>query len=270
MKPATTVRHARRESTAGGTVLGAAAVTSPDDGTHGHVPRLWQHPGVDLAKPYLDVGLYTNQLDEARRFYEGDLGLPYEELLKAGRGVHQHRLGLRGAVLKLNHAREPLEEGTSGFRGLVIAEPGALPPRRLSDPDGLVVEVVPPGHDGVDVTAVRWASSDPDLLGRLLREGFDAEPVGERRWRIGATMVVVEHDAALVVGPLRARGFRYLTVQVGDVRAEHERLVGLGWHEGTAPVRLGDVAMISFVRDPDGSWVEVSQRASLTGPLPTP
>ena len=29
----------------------------------------------------------------------------------------------------------------------------------------------------------------------------------------------------------------------------------------------GDVARISFVRDPDGGWIEISQRASLTGAL---
>ncbi|GIR63492.1 MAG: hypothetical protein CM15mP68_1580 [Pseudomonadota bacterium] len=32
-----------------------------------------------------------------------------------------------------------------------------------------------------------------------------------------------------------------------------------------APVRLGDVAYISFVRDPDGNWIEISQRKSITG-----
>ena len=38
--------------------------------------------------------------------------------------------------------------------------------------------------------------------------------------------------------------------------------------EGTVPaVTLGKTARISFVRDPDGNWIELSQRASLTGPL---
>jgi lactoylglutathione lyase len=225
---------------------------------------------VDLAKPFLDVGLYTNRLEDARRFYEAELGLPYEELLKAGRGVHQHRLGLRGAVLKLNHVRDPLGDAATGYRGLVIADPGGAQPRSLRDPDGLHVEVVPPGQDGVRAAGVRWASTDPDRLGRLLADGFDAEAAGARRWRVGATVVLLEPDPDLVVGPMFARGFRYLTVQVRDVRAEHERLLALGWQEGTAPVRLGDVAVISFVRDPDGSWIEVSQRASLTGPLPSP
>ncbi|HBK11323.1 MAG TPA: VOC family protein, partial [Gammaproteobacteria bacterium] len=40
-----------------------------------------------------------------------------------------------------------------------------------------------------------------------------------------------------------------------------------GGAEGMAPVRLGDVAYISFVRDPDGNWIEISQRKSITGSL---
>ena len=65
-----------------------------------------------------------------------------------------------------------------------------------------------------------------------------------------------------------ASGFRYLTVQVRDVRAAHQHLLDVGWTEGRAPVKLGETAFMVFVRDPGGSWVEVSQRASLTGPLP--
>jgi hypothetical protein len=57
-------------------------------------------------------------------------------------------------------------------------------------------------------------------------------------------------------------------VQVWDVRAEHAKLLQLGWRESIAPVKLGETAYISFVVDPDGSPIEISQRASLTGPLP--
>jgi hypothetical protein len=67
---------------------------------------------------------------------------------------------------------------------------------------------------------------------------------------------------------MRSRGLRYLTVHVRDVRAEHARLLALGWTEGTAPIKLGETAYISFVLDPDGVPIEISQRASLTGPLP--
>jgi hypothetical protein len=37
--------------------------------------------------------------------------------------------------------------------------------------------------------------------------------------------------------------------------------------EARAPVTLGSTARISMVRDPDGNWIELSQRASLTGSL---
>jgi lactoylglutathione lyase len=40
-----------------------------------------------------------------------------------------------------------------------------------------------------------------------------------------------------------------------------------GGREARAPVTLGSTARISMVRDPDGNWIELSQRASLTGSL---
>lgn len=67
---------------------------------------------------------------------------------------------------------------------------------------------------------------------------------------------------------MRAPGFRYLTVQVWDCDAEHAALLALGAEEGRPPATLGTTARISFIRDPDGNWIEVSQRASLTGDLP--
>lgn len=223
---------------------------------------------MDLAKPHLDCGLYTNRIDELRAFYADTVGLPYEELLKAGGGIHQHRYGLRGAVLKVNASREPLPDGPTTLRRLLIADDAVSEPRVLTDPDGLAVTVVPSGAFDVDTVGVQWASSDPARLARLLEEGFGAAKVRDDAWRVGTTLLLLEDDAGARHTGLRARGFRYLTVQVRDVRAEHARLVGLGWTEQTPPVRLGEVAYISFVRDFDGTPIEISQRASLTGPLP--
>jgi len=55
---------------------------------------------------------------------------------------------------------------------------------------------------------------------------------------------------------------------VKDCDAEHKRFLSMGVWEGAPPVTLGKVARISFIRDPDGNWIEISQRASLTGALP--
>lgn len=224
---------------------------------------------VELAKDCVDIGLYTNRYDEMAAFYGGELGLPYEELLKVGGGVHQHRYGLRGSVCKINSARAELEAAPSAFRTLAVASDAVDTPRSMHDPDGTEVMVVRSGHHGVTGIAVMWASRDVDELGRLLGEGFGAVDDGDHHWRIGTTLLRLIDDPSVVpVDGMFARGFRYLTVQVRDVRMAHAHLLATGWTEGRAPVKLGDTAYISFVRDPGGSWIEVSQRASLTGPLP--
>ena len=93
--------------------------------------------------------------------------------------------------------------------------------------------------------------------------------VGDDRYLCGDTMLILrEHASAEHSEPLRAPGYRYLTVQVWDVDAEHAGIIERGGAEGRPPVTLGSTARVSFVRDPDGNWIEVSQRASLTGALP--
>lgn len=215
---------------------------------------------MKLAKDGLDVGLYTDRYDDARAFYVDRLGLRYEELLKAGRGIHQHRVGLHGSVLKLNSSREPLDDAPTAFIRLDVHGDREEVSR---DPDGTEIVLTP----DVPRIAVHWRSSDPHRLASLLVEGFGAEEIAPWRLQVGTTELVL-HDGGGPVGPLRARGLRYLTAQVFDVRAEHARLLGVGWEEATAPVKLGETAFISFVRDFDGAPVEISQRASLTGPLP--
>jgi lactoylglutathione lyase len=225
---------------------------------------------VDLAKQSLDVGLYVTSADASRAFYESDVGLPYEELLPVGGGVRQHRLGLRGSVLKLNESRSDLVAAPTGYRRLLIAGDGdgdgdGVGDRDATDPDGIAVSISPRvTHIGIEV-----ASADPAAHARFYVDGMGAEVVDDHTFRIGTTLLFVTHDPGTErSGPLSARGFRYLTVQVRDVQAEHERLVGLGFEQAMAPRKLGEVAAISFVRDPGGNWLEISQRASLTGALP--
>jgi lactoylglutathione lyase len=56
-------------------------------------------------------------------------------------------------------------------------------------------------------------------------------------------------------------------VQVWQVDEMHQALLDRGAIEGRAPVTLGSTARISFIQDPDHNWIEVSQRASLTGSI---
>ena len=80
----------------------------------------------------------------------------------------------------------------------------------------------------------------------------------------GDTVLIVEpsadapHDASV-----EGKGWRYITFQVFEVDREHAHVLAHGGREARAPVTLGTTARISMVRDPDGNWIELSQRASL-------
>ncbi|MEZ5219418.1 MAG: VOC family protein [Ilumatobacteraceae bacterium] len=225
---------------------------------------------MELAKPFLDLGMYCADIDASRAFYEGELGLEYDHLLKVGGGLHQHRLRLVGAVLKLNSSRTPLPtDAPTCLRSFSLPATTGAPGQQGErfDPDGTRVEVTPSTTNRPDLIGIEWASRDTDRLTTMLRAGLGAVGSGDDRWTVGSTEIRLIHDAAAEHAP-EGTGFRYLTVQVFDVRGEHERLCEEGWSEVRPPVRLGDTAAISFVRDPDGVLLEVSQRASLTGALP--
>lgn len=220
-----------------------------------------------LAKPAIDIGFYSNDLEASQQFWGSTVGLAYEELLKVGGGIHQHRFTLHAAVLKANVSREPLEAATSGLRRLRIAA-DVPAPTPLPHPDGVDVELVPAGHDGIVATEVTIAARSADHTTALLSEAFGVEPL-DGRLQIGESLIAVDRqpDRALA-GPHRAAGFTYLTAQVFDVADQHDRFLAAGFAEGMAPVRLGETAAISFVRLPDGDWLELSQRANLVGKLP--
>ena len=219
---------------------------------------------IELAKPCLDVGMYVRNIDASRRFYEDDVGLPYEELLPVGGGVHQHRLGLRGSVLKLNASRNDLAAEPTGYRRLLIAADVAAR-RDLVDPDGTAVSLVPEGEDGITAIGIEIAAARADVprFESVLTAGVGGLTVGTTVLRVVPVDPPPER-----AGPLSGAGFRYLTVQVRDVTSEHARMVEAGYEGAMPPRKLGEVAAISFVRDPGGNWLEISQRASLTGDLP--
>jgi len=225
---------------------------------------------MDLAKPHIDVGVVTDRLEPMLEFWQHEVGLPFESLLPIGGGLRQHRHGVNGSVFKLNHSRDRLEEAPpAGYRQLTIARPGSKARRELVDPDGNRVALVPPGEAGVEGIGlhlrVRDAGAFDDFYGRVL----GLERVAASTYRCGDSILSFEADAGATRDPrFTARGYRYFTIQIRDVDREHAAIVARGGREGRPPITLGTVARVSFVRDPDGNWIELSQRASLTGPLP--
>jgi catechol 2,3-dioxygenase-like lactoylglutathione lyase family enzyme len=225
-----------------------------------------------LAKNVIDVGLSTNHLEPMLRFWQHDAAVRFDHVLPVRRGQKQYRHDEQGSVIKLNHHVDPLPDAApSGYRELMIAREGLREPRRMVDPDGNRVRLVPPGHDGVIqiavVLAVRSLSEHRRFYGDIL--GFAEQSwSGGPAFRLGDSLVLLEQDAAATVDPVRqARGWRYITLQVADIDAVHQDLRGKGVREGLAPITLGDVARISMILDPDGNWIELSRRASVVGSL---
>ncbi|NIJ40550.1 lactoylglutathione lyase [Parvibaculum indicum] len=227
---------------------------------------------MHLAKPRIDVGLFTNDLEPMLAFWQNKVGLKLDHVLPLGGGKRQHRHDLAGSVLKINHARDPLPDArASGYRELLIAREGVTEPEALTDPDGNRVTLVPEGWLGMTRIGIRLGVRDlaahRDFYGRVLElEEIPAET--GIAFRCGDSMILAEEDPdapadAAMDGP----GWRYVTVQVFKVDEEHAAILARGGAEGMAPRTLGETARISFIRDPDGNWIEMSQRASLTGSL---
>ncbi|MGA9275955.1 VOC family protein [Ilumatobacter sp.] len=222
---------------------------------------------MDLAKLAVDVGLMTNDWPSHQQLL-AEVGVEYDHLLKIGRGVHQHRYAIGDSVLKVNSHRDELVATPSPLVGLRVAGAVDRPTARVTA-DRVPIDIVPVGTDGIVDVEVRWRTHRPDEVAEFLEAGLGGVQE-EERWRVGTSWFVVEADPAAPEASegLDGLGLRYLTVQVRNVVREHARLVDLGYESAREPVRLGDTACISFVRAPDGVWVEVSQRASLTGALP--
>ncbi|SVC55562.1 uncharacterized protein METZ01_LOCUS308416, partial [marine metagenome] len=85
----------------------------------------------------------------------------------------------------------------------------------------------------------------------------------------GDTVLFLVQDGAVQPSPDEkgASGYRYTTVQIHKCDEEHAGILARGGREGEVPHTIGTTTRYSFVRDPDGNWLEVSQRAQLTGTL---
>jgi len=56
-----------------------------------------------------------------------------------------------------------------------------------------------------------------------------------------------------------------MTLQVFKVDEAHFFALSAGAREALPPTTLGTTARISMILDPDGNWIELSQRASIVG-----
>jgi predicted enzyme related to lactoylglutathione lyase len=222
---------------------------------------------VDLAKDCLDVALFTDRAD-VPAFWRDTVGLTLDHILAVRRGHDQYRFDLSGSVLKVNVIEHGLPaHGASTITAVQVtdaARAGTSP----ADPDGTSIRFVAPGGETEQI-GIRFDVADLSRTMTYYTTTLGWERLAENAVRCGRTMLRFDERPALAPAPnLPVRGWGYITVQIRDCDAEHAAVLAGGGVEGAPAVTMGDVARFSMVRDPDGNWLELSQRASLTGPLP--
>lgn len=222
---------------------------------------------MHLAKPCLDVGLFTDDVAAQCTFWSDVVGLGSPQELEIEPGWVQHRFDAHGSVIKVNHLVAGLPPAPpSGVTAVTVAVAGRDGAWTGEHPGGGAVSAVAPGGDGVTGIGITLSSPDPERLVAFYHDtlGFDA--TGPSAVRCGQTpLVVVEGPGGSPTDEVVGPGYRYLTVQVHDVDHEIDEVVRRGGRLLRAPEFVAGVARIGFVADPDGTWIELSARASLTG-----
>jgi lactoylglutathione lyase len=224
---------------------------------------------MQLAKPSVDIALLTNDPEAIMAFWMDEGAAVIDRTVPLGPGQTQHRFEANGSALKINHHERPLPDvPPSGYRGLVLPRPGLRAPCELADPDGNRLTLVPPGHDGITQAAIRLAVRNLDGHRRFYSEALGLPERAPGCFHAGETLILMEKtpdapDDAQMLG----RGWRYITLQVMKLMPAHERALAFGAREASAPATVGDHVRYSMIRDPDGNWIELAQRADLAGSI---
>ena len=220
-----------------------------------------------FAKPRFDIGLVTDDPTMVD-FVRDEVGLGEPELLRVSRTTMQYRFDRHGSVVKVNVAETLNTDERSGFTELVLVDETRSTPQSLEGPDGVRVSLLPRSGQSSHDMAVRLEVPDLAKAISFFRDALRWEVDGTDV-RFGPTVVLLEHQAgAPSTVPTSTRGWTYLTAQVWDCDAETAAAEAGGAVVTRAPHTYGEVARFSMVADAFGNHVELSQRASLTGPLP--
>jgi lactoylglutathione lyase len=223
---------------------------------------------IALARGLLDPGLFSDNENAMRKFYEDEVGLPLIERLPHSDTYAEVFFELLPGKLKIQSFVEPLEPAVTGYSELMIARGGLDEVVVVDDPDGLRVHLVPVGHRGVTTAGYVVAVPDADAQARFLVDGMGAHE-SHGGLRVGDTQLFLEEaESGSPTTPPCRRGFVYLTMIVHDCAAAHARLLSAGATHSLRTLRLEDRCLFSWVRDPNGNWVEIVQYADLSGPLP--
>ena len=226
---------------------------------------------MHLAKQHLDIGMFTKSLERHHDFWERQVGLRFDMELPVSEGWVQHRFDAHNSVIKVNDNRNPMRDRPpTGYIGLTIARDNG-PVWEGMHPDGGRVRLVPKGTDGVVGIGITVATPNPARMMDFYIGAMEFERVSENVARCGDTLLFVERGVGGVeTDDFKALGvgYRYLTIQIFDADKDTDGILRRGGRLASAATDYGTIARVSFVKDPDGNWIEVSARASLTGVVP--
>jgi len=228
---------------------------------------------MELNRPQIDIGLFTNRIEAMKAFYAGTLKLAFEGELPVSDGFRQHRYIANGSLIKLNEAREPVpRRHPGGYESLIIASNLFAQPEALHDPDGNSIVHVPPGRDDVNQVEVRIGVSDVNRFGAFYQAAGGTD-IGHDRYKFGETIFATfRHPLAKpmkpaplanfqeVVKTIAGIGFRYVTIQVKECDAAFKVMTEAGASIALTPQNFGNHARAAEVRDPDGNLIELLQR----------
>lgn len=221
-----------------------------------------------LAHGTLDPGLFSDNGPAIHDFYQHTVGMPFIESLDHTETYDEVIFGLPEGKLKIQTFTDPMKPAATGYRRLWLARDHVDEPRDLTDPDGLDVRLVPPGHMGVTNLGVTYGVADVDAQERFLVDALGATPT-DGGLRVGNTQLFLEEATDPVpADPVMRRGFIYLTLVVHDALQAREQLLAHGAEQSLRLLKLGDRCVFCWVRDPNGNWIEMVQYAHLSGTLP--
>ena len=120
--------------------------------------------------------------------------------------------------------------------------------------------------DGIVGIGITVSTPDPARMMDFYIGAMEFERVAPQVARCGDTLLFVEKGpGGSETDDFTGSGYRYLTVQIFDADKECQGIIARGGRLARAPADYGKIARVAFVKDPDGNWIEISARASLTG-----
>ena len=222
---------------------------------------------MSLAKSVIDIGYFTEDLAKSLDFWRTEVGLDYEPPIEFNDGLTQYRHKLGDSIIKINTSKNLLNNNPGQYAKLLIAREGQTTPETVFDPEGNEIMFVPPGYNSVTGVGICIKTSRVELYKKFYQDDLECATICDNTFQLGNSIIFLDRDPnASRAGHWVDKGLRYFTIHVRQIDNTYAALMDAGVEPGEAPYSIGKIARISFIKDPDGRWVEVAQRASLAGP----